>query len=33
MTIPKEIVDYLGLKEGETVQVYVTDHEITVKKQ
>ena len=32
MTIPKPIVDYIGLEEGQTVQVLVNDHEIIVKK-
>lgn len=33
MTIPKQIVDYLGIGEGDTLEVTVQNHEIVVKKK
>lgn len=33
MTIPKQIVDYLEIGEGDTLEVTVQDHEIVVKKK
>ncbi len=32
MTIPKQIVDYLNIKSGDTLKVTVQDSEILVKK-
>ncbi len=32
MTIPKQIVDYLNIKPGDTLKVTVQDSEILVKK-
>lgn len=31
MTIPKQIVDYLKIHEGDTLEVTVQDHEMAVK--
>jgi len=33
MTILKQIVDYLGIGEGATLEVTIQDHEMTVKKK
>jgi len=33
MTIPKQIVDYLEIGEGDTLEVTVQDHEMNVKKK
>ena len=33
MTIPKEIVEYLEIKEGDILLVSVTDKQIVVKKK
>jgi len=33
MTIPKPIVDYLKINEGDTLEVTVLDSEVTVKKK
>ena len=32
MTIPKQITDYLGITEGATLEIIVTDSTMTVKK-
>jgi AbrB family looped-hinge helix DNA binding protein len=33
MTIPKQIVDYLNISEGDTLEVTVQDTEMLVKKK
>jgi AbrB family looped-hinge helix DNA binding protein len=33
LTIPKPVVDSLGLKEGNILVLSVSDHEITVRKE
>jgi AbrB family looped-hinge helix DNA binding protein len=33
MTIPKQITDYLKIAEGDTLEIVVTDHTMTVKKK
>jgi len=33
MTIPKQIVDYLNINEGDTLEVTVQDSEMVVKKK
>jgi AbrB family looped-hinge helix DNA binding protein len=32
MTIPKPVTDYLKITAGETLEIVVTDHHMTVKK-
>lgn len=33
MTIPKQIVEYLKIDEGDVLEVIVQNHEMTVKKE
>ena len=33
MTIPKPVTDYLEIAEGNTLEIVVTDHTMTVKKK
>ena len=33
MTIPKQIIDYLKIREGDTLEVTVQDSEMLVKKK
>lgn len=33
MTIPKKVTNYLEIKEGDTLEIDVTDHTMTVKKK
>jgi AbrB family looped-hinge helix DNA binding protein len=33
MTLPKDIVDYLGIRQGDTLLVSVTDHQVNVRKK